>query len=332
MLAAVMIMSVFTGCGNKEANDTAKEVKEVEEVKEEETKAKEEYGLVIDQDTVTFTDARDKEVTIKKNPEKVVCLFNSYLDIWYKCGGEVIGRVDSAKEKPVEGSEDAEVVGSPGEPSLEKIISLQPDLVILTANFKKQLELAEMLEQNDISVIALNNETVEDYFKSVRLFTALTERDDLYEKYEGEVRTAVEDVIAKVPKDKEYKVLLLFGSSKGISVRGSDSMVGDILKDLNTINISDLTNDSPDSKTFSMEKIIEEDPDFIFVQTMGKVEKVEERLKKDVESNSAWSSLKAVKNDRYILLPKDLYMYKPNDRYGEAYEGLAKILYPEVFN
>ena len=215
---------------------------------------------------------------------------------------------------------------------MEKIISLKPDLVILTANFKKQLEIAEMLEQNDISVIALNNENKEDYFKTVRMFTALTDRDDLYEKYEGEVRTAVDSVLEKAPKDKNYKVLLLFGSSKGITVRGSDSFVGQMLEDLNTTNISDLINDSPDSKTFSMEKIIEEDPDFIFVQTMGKVEKVEERLKKDVESNSAWSSLKAVKNDRYIILPKDLYMYKPNDRYGEAYEGLAKMLYPDVFN
>ena len=126
--------------------------------------------------------------------------------------------------------------------------------------------------------------------------------------------------------------MLLFGSSKGISVRGSNSTVGQMLKDLNTVNISDIINDSADSKTFSIEKIIEEDPDFIFVQTMGKIEKVEERLKKDVESNSAWSSLKAVKNDRYIILPKDLYLYKPNDRYGEAYEGLAKMLYPDVFN
>lgn len=326
MLAIVMTLTIFTGCGNKEASNTVEEEKKVAEEEVED------YGVVIDEDTITFTDARDKEVTVDKNPERVVCLFNSYMDIWYKCGGEVVGRIESAKENPVEGSEDAEVVGSPGEPSLEKIISLKPDLVILTANFKKQLEIAEMLEQNDIKVIALNNENKEDYFKTVRMFTALTDRDDLYEKYEGEVRTAVDSVLEKAPKDKNYKVLLLFGSSKGITVRGSDSSVGQMLEDLNTENISDLINDSPDSKTFSMEKIIEEDPDFIFVQTMGKVEKVEERLKKDVESNSAWSSLKAVKNDRYIILPKDLYMYKPNDRYGEAYEGLAKMLYPDVFN
>lgn len=82
-----------------------------------------------------------------------------------------------------------------------------------------------------------------------------------------------------------------------------------------------------------MEKIIQEDPDFIFVQTMGSdKEKIFKKLKSDVESNPAWASLTAVKNNRYIILPKDLYLYKPNDRYAEAYEKLAKILYPEVFN
>lgn len=109
-------------------------------------------------------------------------------------------------------------------------------------------------------------------------------------------------------------------------------MVGEMLEDLNTTNISGTIGDSADAKVFSMEKILTEDPDFIFVQTMGSdEEKIAERLKSDVESNPAWASLTAVKNDRYIVLPKDLYLYKPNDRYAEAYEGLAKILYPEIF-
>jgi len=60
-------------------------------------------------------------------------------------------------------------------------------------------------------------------------------------------------------------------------------------------------------------------------------DKIKDKLKKDVESNPAWSSLKAVKEDKYIFLPKDLYRYKANDRYAEAYEKLAEHLYPEIF-
>ncbi len=322
MLIVTLTLPLFTGCNNQKKEFVSKD-----------KGVKHEHGIQIDEDTVTFTDARDKKVILDKNPERVVCLFNSYLDIWCKCGGKVVGKVEEAEEKPIEGSEGAEIVGSPGEPSIEKIIALKPDLVIITANFSKQLKAAEMLEQNDIKVIALDNQYKENYFETVRLFTALTDRDDLYEKYEGEVKKAINDVIDKAPKDKDYKVLIIFASAKSIKVKDSNSMVGEMLKDLNTVNISDASEgDSKNIKEFSMEKIIKEDPDFIFVQTMGSdKEKIKERLKKDVESNSAWNSLTAVKNDRYIILPKDLYLYKPNDRYGEAYEGLAKILYPEVF-
>lgn len=61
------------------------------------------------------------------------------------------------------------------------------------------------------------------------------------------------------------------------------------------------------------------------------LEAIEQRIKSDAESNPAWASLSAVKNNRYIVLPKDLYTYKANHRYAEAYEKLAKILYPEEF-
>ena len=201
LLAIVMTLTVFTGCSNKEAGNTTEGEKKVEE--ESKTDVVEDYGVVIDEDTVTFTDARDKEVTIKKNPKRVVCLFNSYMDIWYKCGGEVIGRIESAKEKPVEGSEDAEIVGTNGEPSLEKIISLKPDLVIGAANMKTQLKVCEMLEESDIDVILLHNEMKEEYFKTVRIFSALTDRDDLYEKYEGEVRADIDAIVDKVSRSEE---------------------------------------------------------------------------------------------------------------------------------
>ena len=48
------------------------------------------------------------------------------------------------------------------------------------------------------------------------------------------------------------------------------------------------------------------------------------------ESNPAWTGLSAVRNGRYVLLPRDLFHYKPNARWGERYAYLAKILYPDL--
>ena len=61
-------------------------------------------------------------------------------------------------------------------------------------------------------------------------------------------------------------------------------------------------------------------------------EKALDALKKDLQSNPAWQDLKAVKNDRYIVLPKELFHYKPNAKWGESYAYLARILYPEAMD
>ena len=49
-----------------------------------------------------------------------------------------------------------------------------------------------------------------------------------------------------------------------------------------------------------------------------------------ITENPAWQDLSAVRNGRYVILPKDLFHYKPNDRWGESYEYLAEILYPDA--
>ncbi|MEW8973227.1 MAG: ABC transporter substrate-binding protein [Tissierellaceae bacterium] len=327
LLVLTLSLSLLSGCKTE-----PKEEKPVDTVSSA-TDKDEEYGIAIGEDTVSFIDGRGEEVTIEKKPERVIVLFNSLLDIWIRNGGEIVGRIEeSVGQDPIPGIEDAELVGKLGSFSLEKILALNPDLVILMSTQKSQMELVPSFEQNNIPFMALEYHVKEDYFKLARLFSALNEREDLYKENVIDIKDRIDDIISKVPKDREDKVLLMMASAKSVTARGSDSTVGEMLKDLHTSNIADYSNDALSTKNFSIEKILEEDPDFIFVQTTGSdMDKVIERMKEDVESNPAWSTLSAVKNDRYIILPKDLYMFKPNHRYAEAYEGLAKILYPEIF-
>jgi iron complex transport system substrate-binding protein len=328
LCTCVAVFLLLTGCAGNNNDKTAKSGEENSEAENQPS----EYGITINEKDVVFTDSRGEEVTISKNPKRVIVLQNSLLEIWDQAGGTVIGRVDESEDKVVENAMSAETVGKIGSPSLEKILSLKPDLVIIAGSYSAQREMIPALEQSDIQVISLENNLLEDYYKTMRIFTAITEREDLYESHVSQVQKKVDGIVAKAPMDKNYKIVILFATAKNLTVRNSDTMVGEMLKDLNTVNISDAADSTSDTKTFSMEKIIQEDPDFIFVQTMGSdIEKIEEQLKSDFEDNPAWASLTAVKEDRYIILPKDLYLYKPNQRYPEAYEGLAKILYPEVF-
>ena len=41
--------------------------------------------------------------------------------------------------------------------------------------------------------------------------------------------------------------------------------------------------------------------------------------------------LSAVQEGRVYVLPRELFHYKPNARWAEAYEYLLAILYPDVY-
>ena len=65
---------------------------------------------------------------------------------------------------------------------------------------------------------------------------------------------------------------------------------------------------------------------------MGDEQKALDYLNGLIQENPAWSGLSAVKGGRYVVLPKDLFHYKPNHRWGESYQYLGEILYPEAFH
>ena len=69
------------------------------------------------------------------------------------------------------------------------------------------------------------------------------------------------------------------------------------------------------------------DPDYIFfIQQGDNEEGTKKNIDQFIAENPAWSQLTAVREGRVYLLEKALYALKPNDRWGEAYEKLERIL------
>ena len=117
------------------------------------------------------------------------------------------------------------------------------------------------------------------------------------------------------------------GSSCKIK-NSEESVLGEMLADLGCVNIADQDNSLLEQ--LSVEKIIEQDPEYIFVVIQGSdPTDAEAILESTLLSNPAWETLTAVKEGRYYVMDPNLYNMKPNARWGEAYEKLADILYPE---
>ena len=280
---------------------------------------------------VTIKDDLGREVTVEQKPEKVAVLMGSFAETWVLAGGELVAAPKDAWEDFDLGLSDSVVnLGSYQKVSAEAIFSLETDLVIASANTKSQVELRDTLEGAGLNVLYFNVNGFEDYLRMLGVCTQLTGRADLYEKNGVEVQRQVEKAKADAAaalKDREApRVLFVRTSASGIHIKGSEGTVlGLMLKDLGCVNVAD---GSELLENLSMEKIIEEDPDMIFIVMQGSdQEGAQKTLEEALTGNPAWAGLKAVKDGEVHYMDKSLYHLKPNDRWGKAYEELEQLIY-----
>ena len=75
----------------------------------------------------------------------------------------------------------------------------------------------------------------------------------------------------------------------------------------------------------SFEEILNQDPDYIFISTMGDPEAAFSYMDSLLQKPQ-WQALSAVQNGRVFYLPKELFQFKPNARWDEAYAYLIGLL------
>ena len=279
----------------------------------------------------TFTDALGNTVTVDR-PQRVVSFYGSFAEMWVLAGGTLVGTTDDAitqRELPL--GDNVTVIGGTKTPNLELALSLEPDFALLSADTSDHVQAAETLRAAGVPCAFFRVDYLEDYLAAMEICTAITGRSDLYEQNAQRVEQQAQAVIQRVrPRlaQNPPTALLIRAYSTGAKAKGMDNLAGVILHEL---GVKNLVEDHPSLlEELSMEEIIAADPDYIFVTTMGSSsQKALDALRDGIQSNPAWASLSAVQNDRYVLLPEDLFHYKPNNRWGESYAYLANILCPE---
>ena len=282
---------------------------------------------------MTVKDDLDREITLETRPERVAVLMGSFAETWLLAGGELIAAPKDAWEDFDLGLDESVTnLGSYQKISAEALFGLEADLIIASANTKNQVELKETLEGAGLKVLYFNVNGFEDYLRMLKTCTDITGRADLYETNGVKVQEQVEEAKAAASAALEGKeaqrVLFIRTAASGIHVKGSDGTVlGLMLKDLGCVNVAD---GSDLLENLSIEKIIEEDPDRIFIVMQGSdQEGAQKTLEETLTSNPAWSGLTAVQEGRVHYMDKTLYHLKPNNRWGTAYAELEQLLYGE---
>lgn len=286
----------------------------------------------ISEETYSFIDGAGKTVEVKIKPQRVAVLFSSFADIWKLAGGKTDITVGEAVERGFADSSAVLVDASAGKTiNTETLLASNPDFVICSADIQAQAECAELLYNAGIPCAQMKVESFEDYLNVLKIFTDITQDGEAYKKYGTQVGEKIAALLEKIPTDGERKRILFIRSGSSASSAkaktASEHFAAAMLEQLGVYNIADNAPVLLDG--LSIEEIMKEDPDEIFISTMGDEEAAKAYMTSVIESE-AWQSLTAVKEGKYIYLPKELFQFKPNAQWYEAYLYLAEILYPEI--
>ena len=283
-----------------------------------------------DSQAVTFTDDLGRTVTVAR-PQRVAALIGSFADIWCLAGGQstLAATANDAWTSFDLGLSDSVLnLGGVKEPNLELLLSAQPDLVLASCNTTANVDLLPTLEQAGIPVAYFDIQHFSDYLRMLEICTQLTGCPERYTQHGEEVGREIDGAVARQDGSLPT-VLCMRATGSSCKVKGStDFLLGEMLADLGCVNVAD--QDGSLLEDLSLEAILAADPDYIFVVLQGSdPTDAQETLERTLLSNPAWASLRAVQEGRFYTLDHALYNLKPNARWGEAYETLADILYPQ---
>ena len=306
LLLAMVVVFSMAGCGS---GDTAKEAGTTQG----------EVGN--DGQTVYPYEAVDylgNSYTIEKEPERIISVSPNMTEFLYALGVEdkLIGRSDYC-DYPEEVA-NVESVGALQTPDIEKIISLDPDLVIVSDMIDDQV--VSKLQDVDISVLLV--EDVTDLSQVYDMMTMVgaainknAETAALIEEMKGTI-SEVEEKVADLEAPSVYYVVSY--GEYGDATPGGDTFMHDIITTAGGDNIGkDIT-----GWAINLEEIIEKDPDIIILPSY---------YDGAFQTADHYKDLTAVKEGRVYVIDSNM-VDRQGYRNAEAVRMLAEIFHPEAYN
>lgn len=315
MLAAILLAACGSPAVEEKPETDEPEVSE-EEGKEE--SAEKAYP-------VTLTDAVGNEITLEKAPENIISMMPSNTEILFELGlaDEIVG-VSDYDDYPEEAAEKEKIGGQ--EFNVEAIIALDPDLVFgHESAFGIGEEGYKQLEDAGIPVFVVQNAgNFEETYETITTIGQLTDKQEEAEKVIDEMKTKVDEVLAKIEDVEEEKTVFVETSpAPDIYTPGQGTFVQEILNMIGAKNIAD---DGEDWFVMDPEEIVNRNPDVIIVMYDYIDTAVEDVYKRD-----GFDTITAIQDEQVIQVDENLTS-RTGPRLAEGLEEFAKAIYPEVFS
>jgi len=270
---------------------------------------------------ITVTDDAGRQVTLKGLPTRIVSLAPSNTEVLYALGlGDRVVGVTEYCDYPPEAKQKPKIGGF-ANIDLEKVIGLDPDLVLAT-NIHAGAVVSE-LQKRGVTVVVVEPKNVDDVLAEITFVGKITATSDAAAKLIAQMKTRIDAIAAKTATAKT-KPRVFYEIDKSLYTPGPGSFLDDMIIKAGGVNIaSDAQSAYPQ---LSLESFVLKDPEVIFLgdHPFGETPDT-------VKARPGWANISAVKNGRIVPVVDVNIVSRPGPRLVEGLELIARALYPELF-
>ena len=272
-----------------------------------------------------IVDGLGRSVTIDKIPQRIVSLAPSNTEILFALGlGDKVVGVTEYCNYPQEAMTKPKVGGF-SNVDIEKVVSLEPDLVLATHIHGKTVIPA--LEKLGLTVVAITPGSLNEVLDSITLVGKITGQSREASKLINDLGTRIETVADKtrnLSPDQKPRVFYVTWHDP-LMTAGTETLADDVISSAGGQNIAyDISGD----KAINLETVIYRDPQVIVASVgMGSGEDLPWQY---VQTEPRLENTQALLNDRVYKIDGDV-IHRPGPRIVDALEQMAQFIHPEFF-
>ena len=249
-----------------------------------------------------------------KQYNRIVVLDPAAVEMIYMLGAEdkIVGvaNLERSKVWPEEKVAKLESVGTFIKPSLERIITLKPDLVITSALTDDNLN--NGLKSNSIEAKRIQANSIEEIFTNFMEVAKMLGKENEANKIIAEKRAKLEEIKKMATGNKKGLFVM---SASPLMVFGNDNLPNDIMKLLNIKNIAE--NQKGRNPIVTPEFIMKENPDIIITLLPNPTQ--------IVATNPQLKNVNAIKNSKFIVVNSSQIL-RGSPRTIDQIEEIAKAV------
>ncbi len=267
---------------------------------------------------MTVTDDAGRKVTLAKEPRRIVSLSSSNTEILFALGlGDRVVGVDEYSDFPPAAREKPKV-GSFVKPDMEKILVLEPDLILGTEMHVKTA--IPELEKRGLVAMVVNPKKVDAVLEGIRLVGRVTGRQKEAETLVGGMQSRIAAVEARWKGSAPVRTF--FELSPELYTAGPGSFVDDMIRVAGGSNVAEGA--GKEWPQLNQESLFLADPEVILLADHGSDGG---QSPQTVAARPGWKQVTAIKTGRIFEIDPDL-TNRPGPRVVDGLELIAGKLHP----